>query len=453
MATLVEDIASWVAELRYEMLPREVVDKTKLILLDTLGCALGALNAAPLRLARQVISQQGGNPQSTPIGVAWQTAIDQAVFLDGIALRYLDLNDYSTIGGHPSINVAPALCAAEAQRLGGKDLILGSVVGYEVQLRLHEATGHGQNAGWDHSTGVHYSAAAAAAKLLGCSPSGIAHALAIAGSHACTLAAVRKGRLSMWKGAAEAMAAKNGTFAALLARAGMTGPLAILEGTGGYAEVVTGALDASVLRQKPEKFLLLTSCVKMWPCVFVAQAPIAAALKLRRQNQFSPDDIDKIVIHLSEFSCEQQSKFLQAGLSTRENADHSAPYCVARALLDGEVTLEDFEESRFKEAQAQALFKKVSLARADDLTDKASARIEVKLTSGGSLREEVLYPPGHTSNPVGETEIVEKFRSLAEKLLGAKKTAEICDLVLHIEQAPNLAPLLRALRPARTAES
>ena len=447
MTTLVEDVAGWIAELRYEMLPRDVVDKTKLILLDTLGCALGALDAQPLRLARQVVLQQGGSPQATPIGVRWKTSSDQVSFLDGIALRYLDLNDYSTVGGHPSINVAPALSVTEAQGLSGKELILGTAIGYEVQLRLREATKHGKQDGWDHSTGVHYSAAAAAAKLFGLPPAQIAQAMAIAASHACTLAAVRKGKLSMWKGAAEAMAAKTGTFAALLARAGMTGPLAILEGNGGYREVVAGVLDGDVLRKRPEEFLLLTSCVKLWPCVFVAQAPIAAALKLRRRRDFSPDKIKTIVIYLSPFSYEQQKKFLAAGLSTRESADHSAPYGVARALLDGEVRLEDFDEKRFSEPRAVALFNKVSLARADNFPDKVSARLEVQLSDGGTLCEEVLYPPGHTENPVGETEIVEKFLALSENVLGAEKTKTACDIVLHIEAAPNLAALLEALCP------
>ncbi len=447
MTTLAEDVANWVSALRYEMLPRSVVDKTKLIILDTLACALGALDAPPLRLARQVALQQGGSPQATPIGVRWKTSIDQATFLDGIALRYLDLNDYSTVGGHPSINVAPALSVTEAQGFNGKELILGVAIGYEVQLRLREATKDGKQEGWDHATGVHYSAAATATKLFGLPAAQIAQALAIAGSHACTLAAVRKGKLSMWKGAAEAMAAKNGTFAALLARAGMTGPLTIFEGYGGYREVVTGVLDGEVLRKRPEAFLILTSCVKLWPCVFVAQAPIAAALKLRRQRDFSPDKIKNIIIHLSPFSYEQQNKFLAAGLSTRESADHSAPYGVARALLDGEVRLEHFEEKSFSEPRAVGLFDKVSLSRDDTFPDKASARVEVLLSSGGTLSEEVLYPPGHTQNPVGEPEIVEKFRAISENVLGAENTKKITEIVLHLETAPNLTALLEALCP------
>jgi 2-methylcitrate dehydratase len=262
------------------------------------------------------------------------------------------------------------------------------------------------------------------------------------------LAAVRKGKLSMWKGAAEAMAAKSGTFAALLARAGLTGPLTIFEGSGGYREVVSGVLDGDVLRKRPEEFLLLTSCVKLWPCVFVAQAPIAAALKLRRQRIFSPDEIKNIVIYLSAFSYEQQKKFLAAGLSTRESADHSAPYCVARALLDGEVRLEHFDEISFTEPRALELFNKVSLELGPGLPDKVGARIEVHLHNGDAFCEEVLYPPGHTNNPVGQGAVVEKFRALSEKVLGSEKTDRVCDIVLHMETAPNGAALLDALCPA-----
>ncbi len=447
MTTLAEDVARWIAELRYEMLPRDVVERAKLILLDTVGCALAALDVEPLKLARQVVTAQGGNPQATPIGSRWKTSTDQAAFLDGIALRYLDLNDYSTLGGHPSINVAPALATAEAEHLGGKALLLGIATGYEVQLRLREAAKLGKQEGWDHSTGVHYSAAAAVAKLFGMPASQIAHALAIAGSHACTLAAVRKGKLSMWKGAAEAMAAKTGTFAALLARAGMTGSPAIFEGQGGYREVVTGVLDEDMLKRPPQEFLLLTSCVKLWPCVFVAQAPIAAALTLRRQKNFSLERIKNIVIHLAPFSYEQQKKFLDAGLSTRESADHSVPYCVVRALLDGEVRIEHFDEKSFSEPAAITLFNKVSLARTDGLPDKASVRIEVQLSDGAALCEAVLYPPGHIQNPVGEAEVVEKFRALSEKVLGAEKTNRVCELVLDMEKAPALSALVEALCP------
>jgi 2-methylcitrate dehydratase len=445
MKTLVEEIADWVADLKYDVLPRAVISRAKLVLLDTLGCALGAVNATPVQLARQAVSEQGGNPQATLVGVSWKTSCDQAAFVNGIALRYLDLNDYTPAGGHPSINVAPALAVAEAQGRNGKDLIMAIIAGYEVQLRLREAARQGTQEGWDHSTRVHYSAAALAGKLFALPPSKIAHALAIAGSHACTLAEVRKGKLSMWKGAAEAMAAKTGTFAAILAKAGLTGPLTILEGSCGYATVVTGALDEELLRKGWEDFQILKSCLKMWPCVFVAQAPVAAVLQACAGRSFNAEQIDKIVIELSDFAYRQQMNLLAAGLATRESADHSVPYCVARAVLHGEVRLQHFEERALTDAMALAVLKKISLAPSSAFQEKVGAAVEILLCDGTKLRAQIYHPPGHTKNPASESEVIEKFRSLAAPVLGPQRAQRICDAVLHIEEATALQPLLAPL--------
>ncbi len=450
MNTMVEEIAAWVAELEYETLPREVVYRAKMILLDTLGCALGALSAVPVQMARQVALEQGGSQHATPIGASWKTSCDYAAFIDGMALRYLDLNDYTPVGGHPSINVAPALAVAEAQGRSGKDLILGITTGYEVQLRLREATKHGKQEGWDHSTGVHYSAAALAAKLLGLPPAKISHSLAIAGSHASTLAEVRKGKLSMWKGAAEPMAARGGTFAAILARVGLTGPLTILEGDCGYGPVVAGALDGELLRGRPDEFQILKSCIKMWPCVFVAQSPVAAALKARQEHPFASEEVDTIVVYLSDFAYQQQMKFLAAGLSTRESADHSVPYCVARAVLHGDVIAEHFDESHLTDPAAMALLKRLSLARSSDFPGRVGAAVEIRLLDGTTLREQIFYPPGHTENPVDESAVVKKFRTLAEPVLDLERANRICDTVLRIDEVPTIRPLLETLSIANS---
>ena len=115
--TVAEDVGKWVAELRYDDLPPQIVQKAKRVLLDTLGCALGAIDAPPVRIAQQVAAVQGGNPQATVIGVGSKVSCEQAAFLNGMAIRYLDYNDYAALGSahHCSINVAPALAVAEMQ--------------------------------------------------------------------------------------------------------------------------------------------------------------------------------------------------------------------------------------------------------------------------------------------------------------------------------------------------
>src|SRR5215470_4393224 len=133
--TVLEDVGGWVAKLKYEDLPPEAVHRAKQVLLDTIGCALGGVNADPVRIARQVVELEGGKPQATVIGVGSKVSCEQAAFLNGMALRYLDYNDYAALGSphHCSINVAPALAVAEMQGLTGKDLLLGIIVAYEVQ--------------------------------------------------------------------------------------------------------------------------------------------------------------------------------------------------------------------------------------------------------------------------------------------------------------------------------
>src|SRR5262249_54457157 len=333
---ILEDLGAWVAAMRYEDLPPATVKKAKYLLLDTLGCAIGAVDGGPVTIAQRVVAARGGNPQASVIGAGWKASCDEAAFLNAMAIRYLDFNDYAAFGfpHHPSINVAPALAIAEMQNLSGKDLLLGLVVGYEVQVRVRDASEGGRR-GFDlPSVEAQYSSAAAAARLLGLDAAGIANAVAIAASYANTLGEVRSGgELSNAKGTAEAIAARNGTFAALLARAGMQYPRTIVDGESGYGKVVNGGLKDALLRTRSGDHEILKSCVKMWPSIGTSQAPIAAALEIRARG-VRADSIRQVTLHLSDFGFSQQQGFAGA-ITTREHADHSVWYLVARAFIDG----------------------------------------------------------------------------------------------------------------------
>jgi hypothetical protein len=204
--TVTEDVARWLVALRYDELPPDVIARAKRVLLDTLGCALGAVGAAPVRAAQQVVALQGGNPQATILGLGRKVSCDQAAFLNGMALRYFDYNDYIALGrpNHASINVAPALAIAEMQGATGKALLLGLVAGYELEVRLRDAIAARRREGFDDtSIEAQYAAAATAGKLLQLDEVKLANALAIAGSNANTLAEVRRGaELTPAKGAA-----------------------------------------------------------------------------------------------------------------------------------------------------------------------------------------------------------------------------------------------------------
>jgi 2-methylcitrate dehydratase len=446
--TVAQDIARWVVELRYEQLPPDVIARAKRVLLDTLGCALGAIAAEPVRAAQRVVALQGGNPQSTILGLGRKASCDQAAFLNGMALRYFDYNDYIALGrpSHASINVAPALAVAEMQGSSGQALLLGLVAGYELEVRLRDAIASKRREGWDDtSIEAQYACAATAGKLLQLDAVQLANALAIAGSNANTLAEVRRGaELTQAKGAAEPMAARNGVFAALLARAGLTYPLTIFEGENGFAKMVSGSLDEAILRQRSGDFQILKSCIKLWPCVGTAQAPIAAALEIRKQ-QPRADDISAISVALSDFAYRQQVAYPE-DISTREHADHSIPYLVARALLDGDVRVTDFEEARFKDPRALALKRKLSVRPEASLSNEnLGANVDVTLQNGTVLTASVPIPPGNMLNPAGDAELTRKFLALADTVLGRERAQRAIEVILAVDTLPDLGNLVNAL--------
>jgi 2-methylcitrate dehydratase len=447
------DLGVWVAAMRYDDLPPATVKKAKYVLLDTLGCALGAVDAGPVRIAQRVVSARGGNPQASVIGAGWKTSCDEAAFLNAMAIRYLDFNDYAAFGfpHHPSINVAAALAVAEMQHRSGKDLLLGLTVGYEVQVKVRDASEGGRR-GFDlPSLEAQYSSAATAARLLGLDAAAIADAVAIAGSFANTLAEVRSGgELSNAKGTAEALAARNGTFAALLAQGGLQYPLTIADGESGYGKIVNGGLKAEVLRSRSGDYQILKSCNKMWPSIGTSQAPIAAALQIRRRG-VRADDIRQVALHLSDFGYTQQQGFL-GEINTREHADHSAPYLVARAFIDGNVRIEDFEESRFRDPKALAFIERITMVADPALTtaggDVLGARMAVTLRDGSVQTADVPYPPGSYQNPATDGQIQDKFLSLAERVLGKAGAARAMKAVLAVDTKDDLTDLIAAFTPA-----
>jgi 2-methylcitrate dehydratase len=449
--TVAEDIARWLVELRYEQIPPDAIARAKRVLLDTLGCALGAIGAEPVRAAQRVVALQGGNPQATILGLGRKASCDQAAFLNGMALRYFDYNDYLALGrpNHASINVAPALAVAELQGASGKDLLLGLIAGYELEVRLRDAIAAQRREGWDDtSIEAQYASAAAAGKLLQLDEVQMANALAIAGSNANTLAEVRRGaELTPAKGSAEPMAARNGVFAALLARAGLAYPLTIFEGEYGFAKVVSGPLDEAILRKRSGDFQILKSCIKLWPCVGTAQAPIAAALQIQ-QRQPRAEEIARITVGLSDFAYKQQAAYPEE-ISTREHADHSIPYTVARALLDGDVRVTDFEEARFKDPRALALKRKLAIRPEASLSNEnLGANLEVTLQDGTVLTASVPIPPGNMLNPAADADLTRKFLALTETVLGRARAQRAVDVILAVDSMPDLANLLNALSPA-----
>ena len=193
----------------------------------------------------------------------------------------------------------------------------------------------------------------------------------------------------------------------------------------------------------------MKSCYKMWPSIGTSQAPIAAALDLR--TKVPAEQIDKVEVAMSDFGYEQQRDFLGV-INTREQADHSVPYIVARAFLDGDVTVADFEEARFRDRRAIAFTDRIHLAVDQSLNGEAEllgVRMTVTARNGAVHKADVLYGPGSVKNPATDAGLEAKFLTNAEAVLGRDGAHRAADTILSMDRLKN--PSIRCMAAARTS--
>ncbi|MEO7168108.1 MAG: MmgE/PrpD family protein, partial [Chthoniobacterales bacterium] len=233
--SLAHHLAEFSCSLTYEDLSPEVVHEVKRRMIDSFGCALGAWDAEPCVIARKVATDFSAKNGATIMGTDHQAPPDWAAFATGCCIRYFDYNDtyLSKEPAHPSDNIAAALAVGESVGANGRELITAIALAYEVQCRFCDAASI-RARGWDHPTYGAFSTALAAARLMKLDAEKTRHAVNIAGVNCAAFRQARVGELSHWKGVAFANAARCGVYAALLARAGMTGPAPIFEGQMGF---------------------------------------------------------------------------------------------------------------------------------------------------------------------------------------------------------------------------
>ena len=459
--TLAHRFARYAHSLNFDRIPDQVVHEAKRRIIDAVACGLAAVKEAPPAMARRAMGRLASAGSATIFGTGERTAADLAAFVNGYLVRYLDYNDtyLSKEALHPSDNLPGLLAVAEDTGAGGRDLLAALVAAYEIVCRLADASSI-RDRGWDHVTYGTIAVAAGAAKLLRCTPEQMEQAINIAAATGINLRQTRVGELSMWKGAAYGGAGRNGVFAAYLAREGFTGPAPVFEGLRGFIAQVSGPLEIPPMAgevandgQGPTssdgaRFKLLDTDIKHWPAEYHSQAAIALALDLRNRGLRS-EVIGRITIRTFRVAVEiiggEPEKWAP---TTRETADHSLPYLVAAALLDGEITERQFMPSRMAGEDIRALMRRTEVVEQPDLTAAYPMGIptilEVRETTGRVHSARMDVPPGHSRNPLTDAQIDEKFTRLAQPVLASGITAALRAL-RTLEACPNvrdIAPLL-----------
>lgn len=441
--TELRHLARFASELRLEEIPKEVVSAAKYCVLDSVGAALGAVDYEEIPTVCQELKEwvAGNAPRQAAVwGQGFYLDVFQALLLNGIMGHALELDDVHTrskshVG---AVVVETAWTLADALGSNGKNFLEAVIAGYEIMSRVGTAMDvvSSRKRGW-HGTGVigTFGAAAAAGHLLGLSEEQMVWAFGMAGTQSSGLWAFL-GEGSTCKKLHPARAAVNGLTAAILARAGMTGPEHILDAPdGGLYQAVSDFFDMEELdRDLGQQYEILEIDKKPYPCCRTTHHAIDAALALR--GQASPEQIKEIRVETYEVGV------LQCGSpvypESPVEAKFSIAYTVAAGLVRGNVSLAEFTEEVLQDERIRELAGKVSVVESPVFSGRYPKRwgccMVIIKKDGMVLRRQIDDMSGSRACPLTKEQELEKFRGLTEPVLGSVRGQKLADEILAIEK-------------------
>jgi len=451
-------LAEYVHRLRYEDIDASALEALKLRLVDTFGCALAALKEPVVQRCFH-LAQAGASNASTLIGTTRRSTPELAAFANGAAIRYYDLNDgYAAKEiGHPSDFISVSLAVAQSERRSIQAFILASLIAYEIECRLFDAAAISPR-GWDNPSYGVVTAALTAGKLMQLSVEQLTQAVNIALIDHVAMNQTRTQVLSNWKGLADASAAKSGVFAASLAREGITGPSPIFEGTYGFEKLVAGqpiAIDTAAFGGPGRPFRIADVLVKPYPAQGHTLTAVEAAIRLSGRIH-DPVQIDKVVVATTQlgYKITGSGPYVWAP-ATKETADHSMPYVVARALIDGTLTNASYAPEKLTAADVRALMPKIRVEEDPALTAlyprHIPNRISVSLRSGEVLTERVDDLPGAPDVPLTRETIEAKFWRTAGTAITRANGEALLQRIWSLERLGGVDALFEAAMAERAA--
>jgi 2-methylcitrate dehydratase len=445
---ILNHLCDYALNLSYRDLPQDVIQRTKDIVLDTVGCALGGAQSPPAKIARAAAAEVTSATPSTVLISGRKTSPDLAAFANGVMIRYLDFNDTYTgsITCHPSDLLAPVLAVVDAKNGSGKDVILGTVLGYEILCGLIDAGSEERGRSWDQSTYGVIAAAVTAAKLFGLNKEQMANAISLAISSHISLGQVRRGQISHWKGCALANASRNAVFCAMVAAKGMTGPEEVFEGKAGFFNSTGIRFEITPFADSAETYRIMKARLKAFPSGYFSQSAIEAILSLRPQIP----DLDVVKeIRLQTFPAGYEvmgSSEANWQPETRESADHSLPFVMAVALMEGNLEIRHYDQMYYKRSDVRALMQKIKVRIGEEPVaawpDLPLNIVDVEMKSGKVLSTRVAYHLGHFKRFMTGTEQERKFRPLAEPLLPKQQIDGLLVCLRRLDEIEQISELI-----------
>ena len=435
----VQKLAKFTSSRSFNDLSKQAVRELKIRLLDSIGCAIGALEGPPIRRIKNQTLDFGGNPHSTLLA-GNKTAPDRAAFYNSSLVRYLDFNDSYLAKGetcHPSDNIGSILAAGEYNDIDGETFLTSLAIAYQVQCRLSDLAPV-RHKGFDHTVQGAYASAAGTAYALGLDQEKTANAIAIAATAYNALRVTRTGNLSNWKGLAFPSTGWTSTHSAFLAMRGVTGPEEVFEGNKGFKDSIAGDFNINWSKEDLER--VNKTIIKKYNAEIHSQATLEGLIEMREENSFNCEDIEKIVLNTFDVAYHIIGGGEEGGkknIRLKEEADHSLPYMMAAALLDGNVLPQQYEQERILKDDIQSLLKKIEVYEKKEYSDRfpneEACDITIHFKNGEKITKSKCDYEGFHSRPASWDFICQKFNNLSKNYTDQKLRNEIILMIQNFE--------------------
>ncbi|HHN77104.1 MAG TPA: MmgE/PrpD family protein, partial [Phycisphaerales bacterium] len=381
-----------------------------------------------------------------------------AAFLNSHMIRAMDFNDiyWKADPAHPSDLLGGPLAVCEMKGLSGRDLILATVVAYEIEMRLVEIGRPGvREYGWHHATLTGFAAPFAAGKALGLSEEQLVNAAGICASRTGSLGAVTAGKLTMMKNTVDPWATRMGVESALLASRGYSGPEHIFDGKEGLFHVFGHSVcngepcmfdGERLVRDLPasagDAYRIESCGMKSFPIEALSHAPLSAMMKIVAEHSIAPDDVAEIKVEVIARAADILGDPHKYRPTSRETADHSLPYSLAVGLVDGKVTPLQFEDERVRDPALIPIMDKVKVVANEEFESRfpefQPSRVTITLVDGTSHVRQVDVPKGDPRDPMTQAEIKVKFDALGAGVIGQERCDALGEWIMNLDGQTSL---------------
>ncbi|HEY3872102.1 MAG TPA: MmgE/PrpD family protein [Actinocrinis sp.] len=423
---------------------------------DSVACAIAGFESDPGRIAVEAARHVRCDAPATIFGAGLSTTPELATFANTTMVRTYDWNDgmLAKGGGHPSDMIPALIAVGESVHAGGMDVLLGITVAYEILGALGNAAPT-RDRGFDQGTFMGVAAALGIGRLLDLPAEQLANVVSLAIVPHLPLRVTRTGLLSMWKGSATASAMHSAVFAVRLAQCGMTGPAEPFEGKTGLFDQAFGPFTVQLPASGDGRLVVQLSHLKQFPAETHGQALLGlmpAVRAWRPVEHIESVEIEtywqayhEIALHPSKWDP-----------TTRETADHSMPYLLAVALVDGGIDVrKSFTPDRIADPALRPIMKKISVREDPEftkgfrppgkgITGEPRMRLRVTADDGATFVEEVGYHRGHANNPMSRTDINAKLDAASAGVLDDRQRDTVRDAWWGIADVADIGALMAA---------